>query len=347
MNHASYNLPQDQLKVWFDDRLSEADYKEATSYALRFRWFPGQKCFCAKWSPQAEDFITSRSIAIEEDDRADDVESRVERYAGHAEKAADSSASAQTYLDERANTERRRKNALNAIEREAEKAAHWQDRIASAIRHAAYKERPDVIARRIKGLEADKRKMQKTADEAAHWAGVWDKPGLTLERAQKIANYDNSDTWSALERGEITAEQACAQAQKKHAASLALAARWIVHLDDRLLYETAFFKAQGGTEEELHPARRKGKAALPLLNIKGNVTIRKMYGRPHEGDVLPCREMTKAEFAAFPPDMKGTSISLCGAFRVRQALSTRPYERFTVFLTDAKQDQKPSAETVA
>lgn len=36
-------------------------------------------------------------------------------------------------------------------------ATYWTDRAAGAILHAKHKERPDVRARRIKGLEADKR----------------------------------------------------------------------------------------------------------------------------------------------------------------------------------------------
>jgi hypothetical protein len=35
---------------------------------------------------------------------------------------------------------------------------YWTDRAASTIRHAKYKERPDVRASRIKTLQADKRK---------------------------------------------------------------------------------------------------------------------------------------------------------------------------------------------
>jgi hypothetical protein len=41
-------------------------------------------------------------------------------------------------------------------------AQYWQDRAKGAIRLAKYKERPDVRARRIKGLEADKRKEERT-----------------------------------------------------------------------------------------------------------------------------------------------------------------------------------------
>ena len=47
-----------------------------------------------------------------------------------------------------------------------EQAEYWKDRAAGAIRNAKHKERPDVRARRIKGLEADKRKQEKIKAEA-------------------------------------------------------------------------------------------------------------------------------------------------------------------------------------
>ena len=39
-------------------------------------------------------------------------------------------------------------------------AQYWQDRAASALRHAQYKELPAVRARRIKGIEADIRRCK-------------------------------------------------------------------------------------------------------------------------------------------------------------------------------------------
>jgi len=45
-------------------------------------------------------------------------------------------------------------------------AQYWQDRAKGAIRLAKYKERPDVRARRIKGLEADKRKQEHSQADA-------------------------------------------------------------------------------------------------------------------------------------------------------------------------------------
>jgi hypothetical protein len=52
-------------------------------------------------------------------------------------------------------------------------AEYWQSRAKGAIRLAKYKERPDVRARRIKGLEASKRKEEKSQQEAEMWLKLW------------------------------------------------------------------------------------------------------------------------------------------------------------------------------
>lgn len=234
--HATYSITSDKLKAWFDSRLSTEDYQRARRAGFQF-WH-GSKCFAAKWSPTAEDFLADMGITeIQPDDQPDDVEARVERFAGYAESAEKQAESSQTYLDERANTERRRVNAINAIEKNLDAARHWQDRIAGAIRNAQYKERPDVIARRIRGLEADRRRHEKSFTP---------KPGvapLMYEGEQQIfVGGGRGGHWikaSALPGIKTWAE------------------RWIAHIDRRLEYENACLVAAGGAPEVLRPERKK------------------------------------------------------------------------------------------
>src|SRR5207244_3522823 len=54
-----------------------------------------------------------------------------------------------------------------------ETSRYWQARAAGAIRHAKYKERPDVRARRIKTLEADDRKQQREISDAKKRIALW------------------------------------------------------------------------------------------------------------------------------------------------------------------------------
>ena len=157
---------------------------------------------------------------------------------------------------------------------------YWQERAAGAIRAAKYKERPDVRARRIKGLEADKRKEEKTKKDAETFLKLWENvhdesklkrkdgsPSTILERAVYISNHDHvskcftlaeyprdhhtyegqMSLYSALADGIITGEQARDIAVPVHQRVIANCARWINHLENRLMYERAMMQESGGT----------------------------------------------------------------------------------------------------
>jgi hypothetical protein len=227
MDSATYNITNDKLFARFDDRLSPEDYNACKRAG--FVWWPGSKQFVAKWAPQAEDWLTARGLTIEEDDTPDNVEARVERFSQYADRAEQAAEGAQNYLDsDRANTERRRKNAVNAIEKNLSAAEHWQERIESAIRHAARKDRPDVIARRIEELEKHKRKVladstpDSRVDGARYGApdSVWVGP-----KSGRGGHWVQKDRLPALQ---------------------AWAARWVEHINKRLQYEKALLEAAGG-----------------------------------------------------------------------------------------------------
>lgn len=212
-------------------------------------YWHGSKCFAAKWSPTAEDFLRDMGIeSINQDDQPDDVEARVERFSGYAENAERSAESSQNYLDERANTERRKANAINAIERNLSLAEHWQDRIAGAIRHAQYKERPDVIARRILGLEADRRRQV---------------AAITINEKVKPYTSDGVESfWVGHSRGgHWTTKERLEKFRPYHE-------RWIAHIDRRLEYENACLVAAGGCPEVLRPERKKTVQPKGVTSIK-------------------------------------------------------------------------------
>jgi hypothetical protein len=52
-------------------------------------------------------------------------------------------------------------------------ARYWEQRAAGALHHAKYKALPGVRHRRIKGLEADKRKQERNKQEAEMWLKLW------------------------------------------------------------------------------------------------------------------------------------------------------------------------------
>lgn len=255
---ATYNITNDKLKFWPNEgeRLSKEQYEYATR-RCRFVWWHGSKCFVAKWNPEAEDFIREKGVEIEDDDTPDNVESRVERFEKYADRAQDQAASGEARL-ETANTDRRREFALAAREKGLSEAEHWQRRIQGAIRHAAYKEQPDVIARRIRGLEADRRRhVASYTIKSEHGEGV-------------IVGGGRGGHWR--KREELPAIEAWAK-------------RWIAHLDRRLEYENASLEAAGGAYDVLRPKRKvavqpKGKAKArdgKALEVGGAAAFNRGY----------------------------------------------------------------------
>jgi hypothetical protein len=73
---------------------------------------------------------------------------------------------------------------------------YWTMRAKGALRHAKYKEMPAVRARRIKTIEADKRKRERTKEECEQRLLAWLNDGnpLTHERARAIANFELLNT---------------------------------------------------------------------------------------------------------------------------------------------------------
>ncbi|EOY3862806.1 DUF3560 domain-containing protein, partial [Escherichia coli] len=111
-----------------------------------------------------------------------------------------------------------------------ERAEYWEERARSALLHAKYKERPDVRWRRIKKIEADLRKAEKTIAQSQKYLTMWRAESLDLNMAKLISSHDHIsacfplDTyprpaeksqyegsrslWSALDDDIITTEQA-------------------------------------------------------------------------------------------------------------------------------------------
>lgn len=265
---ASYNITNDKLKFWPDARLPEDQYKAARHAG--FIWWHGSKCFAAKWSTQAEDLILGMGGVIEDDDQPDDVESRVERFSKYAERAEQKAESSQNYLDTSANTERRRKNAVNGIEKGLDEARHWQERIQGAIRAASYKEKPDVIARRIRGLESD---LARYVNKS------------TVYEPQPVCGQGADQVWVGKGRGGYWATQDKFEGIKAHYA------RWIEHAKRRIEYEMACLEAAGGCHDVLRPKRKiavmpKGKAKArdgKALEVGGAVGCNYSYSsRPED-----------------------------------------------------------------
>lgn len=383
MIQATYSPDDNKLRLYASARLDPETYQRV--HAAGYRWAPRQELFvCPAWSPAAEDVARELAGEIEDDDRSliERAEERAERFGGYSERrtadgeAAEARASqimsgiplGQPILVGHHSERHARKDAeriesgLRRAVKAFDTASYWTRRAAGAIAAAKYKERPDVRARRIKGLEADERKIQKEKAHAEMLLKVWSKlhepesmkrGGEVVsfrERALTLCNYiDRTDygTWSDLRDEKVTPEEI--QAKRIAALPLMIARcdRWLLHLAGRLSYERAMLAESGYVE----PAKPKTSAALPLLNYSGPVAYRNPYQRGEiiRGEAVP---LTKAEWAAINDDYKGTRVSECGTHRVRTAMlrgrhGTTGHGISIVYLSDSKAHSRPSDGTIA
>ena len=385
---ATYSPDDNRLRLSASSRLDPETY--ARVKATGYSWAPRLEQFIAPaWTPQREDLALELAGEIEDEDSTlmDRAEDRAERFGGYHERRAAEAERAREAVSAIADnipfgqpilvghhSERHARRDAEKIQRGMRKAVdlwktseYWKGRAAAAIRHAKYKERPDVRARRIKGLEADERKEQRDKKRAEQCAKLWatihepsnvtrkdGAPSTAEQRAAWIAgNVPGCSVrlgrWDAYDvlrpHGErykdcpaMTVAEVQEAAAKVYAATIAHCDRWLAHLANRLEYERAML-AESGYKA---PEKLAGKAALPLLNYSGTVSYRNPY---HPGEVTTAEAVpiTKAQLAAIHADYKGTRISACGTHRVRTAMYVpgQDHGLCVVYLTDSKQHERP------
>ena len=239
---ATYSPDDNKLRLYAALRLDDETYQKI--HAVGFRWAPKQALFVAPaWTPAREDVLLSLAGDIEDDDNTlfDRQEQRADRFSGYSEK-----------------------RAVMLFER----AEYWEERAHASLRLAKYKERPDVRYRRIRKIEADKRKAERNIAQAQKYLTMWRAQTLDLKMARLISNYDHIYTCftlekyprpadksqyggqmslhSALENEIITFEQARDIAAPYHERTIRHQQRWLNHYQNRLAYERAMLDESGG-----------------------------------------------------------------------------------------------------
>lgn len=389
---ATYSPEDNKLRLYATSRLDSDTYAKVK--AAGFKWAPKQDVFVAPmWTPEREDLLIELAGEVGDEDTSlvDRAEERAERFTEYREKRTTEANQAQEtarQISERFSggqpilvghhSERKARkdqekmdNHLRKTIKLWETASYWKSRAAGAVRYAKYKELPRVRARRMKGIQADKRKQERTIAENERLLKMWTtledgskwirkdgQPATMLERAKHIANhsfisrcftleqfprpegctsnYEGSmGLWSALDAGIITAEQAKDISLPSHAATIERAKRWVQHCENRLTYETAMLAEQGA--EDLLKPKPKPKP-LPLCNYRQAIISVKNRWNAGEMMNLPQVEMTQAEYAEIYRDYKGTE-EVENSHRVRVAIVK--HQRIAVFLTDSKIHAKP------
>lgn len=396
IGRATYSPEDNKIRIYPDARLPRDIYDRVK--AAGFGWAPKQGLFVAPmWTPEREDLAEELCGEVGDEDTslADRAEIRAERFDNYSEKReadadraregvaaiADNIPLGQPILVGHHSERHARKDA-ERIENGMRKAVkmwetskYWTDRAAGALRHAKYKELPTVRARRIKGIETDKRRTEKHLAEAVAKHEFWSRSDLTIEKAIHFVNvtgggfqmarkdgdkpdfHQKPSVWDALTNhyptlyAPRTLAEVVEQGLRLYPRVIERATRWIVHYDNRLAYEKAMLAEQGAShliEQKKRPAQ------LPICNYKaegGKITLSsRFYKRPDEE--LEQVEMTSEQYQLVNSDQRGTQF--CErSHRVRICLLERDNvaRRFpsfqgsrwvAVFLTDSKTHPKPA-----
>jgi hypothetical protein len=191
---ATYSPDDNKLRLYPAYRLDSDLYVRVK--AAGFKWAPKQQLFVAPaWSPSREDLLIELCGEIEDEDKSlvDRAETRAERFQDYSANRRNDAAQAHNAVAAIADniplgqpilvghhSEKRARRDAEKIQNGMRKAVklwdqsrYWSARAAGAIGHAKYLERPDVRARRIKKLEAEKRKAEKEKQHLEQLLEFW------------------------------------------------------------------------------------------------------------------------------------------------------------------------------
>lgn len=283
---ATYSPEDNKLRLYTSARLDAETYAQVK--AAGFSWAPRQQLFVAPmWTPQREDLLLKLCGEIGDEDKSlvQRAEERAGRFENYSENRAKDAEQAQKKVDAIVehipfgqpilighHSEKRARRDAERVGEGMRKSIkmwdtskYWTQRAEAAVRDAKYKERPDVRARRIKKLEAEQRKKERSKTESERLLKTWGKSGLTIEEAAKIANLDHGNFLSANARTDgktwpvslwdatqgryepqPKVEEIAAKAIRNHQATIAWADRWLGHFANRLAYERAMLAQDGG-----------------------------------------------------------------------------------------------------
>lgn len=383
---ATYSPEDNKLRLYPFARLSPEDYRRVKSAG--FIWAPKQELFVAPmWTPDRNDLLEEIAGEIGDEDQSlvERAEARAERFEDYSDKRAEDARRARETLAGIADgiplgqpilvghhSERHARRDAEKIENGMRKAVkmwetsqYWTSRAAGAVAAAKYKELPQVRARRIKKIEADKRRHEKYKRQSLDQLHKWETV-QTIEDARKLAGWSEAgrltvcrkeggeawDRWSAYDvlqpeesRSKNCPSMTLAQVQDAARAayprSIERCERWISHFENRLAYEKAMLADQGASGLLDKAPRPK---QLPLLNYrKAVITLKNRY-YPREVENYPQRELTAAQYARINKDYKGTR-EVGGTHRIRTAMIDRSL--VAVFLTDSKVHEEPQAPALA
>jgi hypothetical protein len=302
MNYTATYSPEDnKLRLYASTRLDAETF--ARVKAAGFSWAPKQELFVAPmWTPERADLLTELAGEIGDEDKTlvERAEERAERFGEYSEARAEDAEQARAsvariadgiplgqpilvghHSEKHARKDAERiENGMRRTVKMWEQARYWKERAAGAVGAAKYKELPAVRARRIKTIDADKRKRERFIDEARECLALWEKVGALPEEKQMAAavqvashhvagrlrlarkegdkpDWDQKcDAYAGLTNSypslyaQRTVEDVLRAARNAYPLAIAHSQRWVDHYSNRLAYEKAMLEADGGTEAD-------------------------------------------------------------------------------------------------
>lgn len=337
---ATYSPEDNKLRLYPVSRLDKELYDRVK--AAGFKWAPKQELFVAPmWTPGREDLLIELVGEVGDEDtslvdRAAERADRFENYSDHRKADAESARRGVAAIADNIpfgqpilvghHSERHARRDAEKIEsgmrrtiRMWDIAEYWTRRAAGALHHAKYKELPAVRARRIKGLEADKRKQERYLESAEKSLAFWTTPGLTHEKALFFAGHtehgnlilarkegDRPDfdqrpsAYDALSNAHPTLyaprtlDEVIESAKRVYPRQIARYERWIAHYENRLAYERAMqAEGPGIATDTTRPekgggckcwASRRGCWSYIVKVNRVSVTILDNWGNPNDRD---------------------------------------------------------------
>jgi len=270
---ATYSAEDNKLRLYASERLDTELYERVRK--MGFRWASKQELFVAPgWSPQREDLCMELAgeISAEQSTLVERAVAKAERLDTLAAKRADQANTfheAANRISERFafgqpilvghHSERRARKDQATMHRHMDRSVraskavgYWAARAEGVERHANYKAKPGVRARRIKTLLKDLRDQQRRINHAQRCATLWQQVAeLDDDEALKSAAVrisgsmlDGGSTcpsgiWSDLVDGKQE-HRAVAHEMVEFwikAASSEFRFRWVNHILNRLSYE--------------------------------------------------------------------------------------------------------------
>lgn len=201
MNHyATYSPEDNKIRIYPASRLdADREWYDNTFKAAGYRWAAKQECFvCPRWTPRAEDIALELCGEIDDEDYSPEERAadRAERFSGYRDKRrAEAHGHADNYdtgpevFGHQSQARAKRQAARHDRHRgracsQWSKAEYWQERTAGVIAHALHRSSASVRRGRIKRLEAEQRKHEKSRAEAIERWNAW----------QRVATMDGATT---------------------------------------------------------------------------------------------------------------------------------------------------------